>query len=60
MGGTRLATYCLILTADILADFRHALENIGDDGVSVQIELGLERDKSVATKRRYGEHTLKT
>ena len=51
MGGTGLATYCLILTADLLADFRYALENISDDGVSVQIELGLERAKSVATKQ---------
>ena len=60
MGGTGLATYCLILIADILADFRYAPENIGDDGVSVQIELGLERDESVATKQRHAERTLKT
>ena len=60
MGGTGLSTYCLILTANILADFRYALEDIGNDGVSVQIEFGLERDKSVATKERHIEHTLKT
>ena len=49
MKGTGLAAYCLILTANILADLRYALEDIGNDCVSVQIELGLERDKSVAT-----------
>ena len=60
MRGTELATYCLILTADLLADFRYALENIGNDGVSVQVELSLKRDKSVVTKQRHGEHTLNT
>jgi hypothetical protein len=60
MGGTGLATYHLVLTANILTDFRHALANIGDDDVGVQNELGLERDKSVATKQRHVERTLKT
>ena len=36
MVGTELATYCLILIVNVLADSRHALENISDDGVSVQ------------------------
>ena len=60
MRGTGLATYCLILTADLLADFRSAQENMGDDSVSVQIELDLERDKSAAAKQRNCEHTSKT
>ena len=33
-----------MLTAKILADFGCELENIGNGGVSVQIELGLERE----------------
>ena len=60
MGGTELVTYCLILAADIFADFRYALENIGNDCVSVQIELGLKGGKSVAIKQGHGKHTLKT
>ena len=58
--GTELATYCLILVVNVLADPRYTLKNIGNDGVSVQNKLGLERDKSVTTKRRHAEHTLKT
>ena len=60
MAGTELATYCLILIVDVLADPRYALKNIGNDGVSVQNKFGLERDKSVATKQRHAERTLKT
>ena len=45
MGGAELATYCLILIVNVLA------ENIGNDGVSVQDKFGLEGDKSVASKR---------
>ena len=59
-GGIELVTYCLILTTDVFADFRYTLKKIGDDCVCVQIELGLERDKSVATKQRHGKRTLKT
>ena len=35
MVGAELATYCLILIVNVLADPRYALENIGNDGVSV-------------------------
>ena len=59
MVGTELATHCLILIIDVLAD-RYALKNIGSDGVSVQIKFGLERDKSVTNKHRHAELTLKT
>ena len=60
MGGTALETYCLILTASILADLRYALEDIRNDGVSIQNELGLQRNKSAATRQRHVERTLKT
>ena len=60
MEGAGLATYCLILTANILADLRCVPENIGNDGMSVQNKFGLERDKSAVTKQRHAEHTLKT
>ena len=60
MLGTELATYCLILIVNVLADPRYALKNIGNDGMSVQNKLGLERDKSVVTRQRHAEHTLKT
>ena len=60
MVGTGLGTYCLILIVDVLADPRYALENIGNDGMSVQNKLGLERGKSAATKQRHAELTLKT
>ena len=33
---TGLATYRLILIVNVLTDPRYALENIGNDGVSVQ------------------------
>ena len=59
MAGTELATYCLILIVNVLAD-RYVLKSIGSGGVSVQIKFGLERDKSVTTKRRHAERTLKT
>ena len=36
MVGTEPVTYSLILVVNALADPRYALENIGDDGVSVQ------------------------
>ena len=39
---------------------RHALMNTGNDDMSIQNELGLGRDKSVATKQKQVEHTLKT
>ena len=52
MVGTGLATYCLVPTASILAGFRYVPTNISNDGVSVRIKLGLERDKSVTTKQR--------
>ena len=60
MRGTGLATYCMILAADILADFRYAVENIVNRCVSGQIELGLKGGKSVAIKQGHGIHTLKT
>ena len=60
MVGTELVTYWLILIANALTEPRYALENIGEDGGSVQIKFGLERDKSVAPKQRHAEHTLKT
>ena len=44
----------------LAAGTRHALEDIGNDGVGAHIELGLERSKSVVIKRRHVEHTLKT
>ena len=49
-----------MLTAKILVDFRCKLENIGNGGVSVQIELSLEREESVAIKQRHVERTLNT
>ena len=49
----------MVPTANSLADFRYVSADIGNDGVSVQDKFGLERDKSVATKRRHTEHTLK-
>ena len=60
MVGTALATYRPILTANVPADSRHPLENIGDDGVSVQDKFGLESEKSAATEQKHVEHTLKT
>ena len=60
MAGTELATYCLILIVNVLAEPRCALRIIGSDGVSVQKKFGLERDKSVAIKQRRAERTLKT
>ena len=60
MVGTDLTTYCLIPIVNVLTDPRYALKNIGNDGVSVQNKFGLESDKSVATKHRHAEHTLKT
>ena len=60
MVGTEIVTYCLTLMANVLTEPRYAPENIGEDGGSVQIKFGLERDKSVAAKQRHAEHTLKT
>ena len=60
MVGAELVTYWLNLIASALTEPRYALENIGEDGGSVQIKFGLERDKSVAAKYRHAEHTLKT
>ena len=60
MVGTALATYRSILTANVPTNSRHPLENIGDDGVSVQDKLGLEREKSAATEQKHVERTLKT
>ena len=60
MVGTELATYCLILTINVLAEPRYVLKNIGSDRVSVQKKFGLERDKSVAIKQRRAERTLRT
>ena len=59
MVGIGLATYCLVPTVNRLADSRYVPANIINGGVSVQIKLGLESDKSVATKQRHAEHTLK-
>ena len=41
MVGTGSATYCSSLTPNILTDFRYALKNIGNDGVSVYSQFGL-------------------
>ena len=60
MERTGLATYCLIPIASILAESRYVPVNIGNDGVSGQNKLGLERDKLVTTEQRHPEHTLKT
>ena len=48
--GTGFAAYRPILTANVPTDSRHPLKNIGDDGVSVQNKLGLEREKSAVTE----------
>ena len=60
MAGAGLATYNLVPTANLLADFRYVPANLANGGVSVQIKLGLGRDESVVTKQRQPEHTLKT
>ena len=54
------AAYRLAPTISTLMDLRHALMNIGNNNVHIQNELGLERDKSAATKERHVGHTLKT
>ena len=54
------AAHHLTLIASTPVDFRHTLMNISNDVMGVQNELGLERDKSAATKQRHVEHTLKT
>ena len=54
------ATYHLVLTASTLMNFRHALTDIGNDGVGIQSKLGLEKEKSVANEQKKTERTLKT
>ena len=54
------STYHLVLAASPIVDLRHALMNISNEDVGVQIQFGLEKEKSAATKRRQTEHTLKT
>ena len=44
MVGTGSATYCSSLTANVLTDFRNALKNIGNDGVSVYSQFGLKTE----------------
>ena len=54
------AAYHLASAAGTLMNFRHVLMDVGNDGVCVQNELGLERGKSAKTEQGQVERTLKT
>ena len=54
------AAYHLASVTSTLMNFRHVLMNVGNDGVRVQNELGLERCNSARTEQRQVERTLKT
>ena len=59
MDGTRV-THCVILAVTGFACVQHVLMDVCNDGVGIHDELGLGRERSVATKQGDIEHTLKT